>query len=95
MKSITSAVFLLISSSAAFAQQPVLTAGPAAPDPLTIKVTRERLQQIGQGVMKLPYETAAPILLDLQAQLNALDEAARKAAEPKPEPTKEPEKAKK
>lgn len=93
MKRITLAVFLLISSSAAIAQI-APAPGPVAPDPLTIKVTRERLQLIGQGVMKLPYETAAPILVDLQAQLNALDEAARKAAEPA-EPKKEPEKPKK
>lgn len=89
MKRITLAVFLLISSSAAFAEPPA-PALPGisvvrAPDPLTIKITRSNLQLIGQGVMKLPYEIAAPILVDLQAQLNALDE---EAAKPKPEPEK-------
>jgi hypothetical protein len=32
-------------------------------------VTRAELQAIGQGVMKLPYETAAPLLIELQKQL--------------------------
>jgi len=48
---------------AAFAQAPT--------DHVKIDVTRGDLQTIGQGIMKLPYETAAPLLLELQNQLQA------------------------
>ena len=34
-------------------------------------MTRADLQLIGQGIMKLPYETAAPLLVELQKQLEA------------------------
>jgi hypothetical protein len=40
-------------------------------DHVKIDVTRAELQAIGQGVMKLPYETAAPLLIELQRQLEA------------------------
>ncbi len=58
------------------------TAPPEAPevklpDPVTITLSRERLQQIGNGVMKLPYDVAAPLLQDLQGQINAIDSKAR------------------
>jgi hypothetical protein len=64
----------------------------AVPDPVTLTVTRATLQTIGAGVMKLPYETAAPVLNDLQAQLNAQDKAAAdkaKTPEPAPDPAKD------
>ena len=48
---------------AAFAQAPT--------DRVKIDVSRADLQAIGQGIMKLPYETAAPLLIELQNQLQA------------------------
>jgi hypothetical protein len=56
-----------------------------ANDKIKIDVTRAELQIIGQGLMELPYKTVAPVLNDLQAQLNAADAAVKAAAEPKPE----------
>ena len=50
-------------AGAAFAQAPT--------DHVKIDVTRADLQAIGQGIMKLPYETAAPLLIELQSQLQA------------------------
>lgn len=52
----------------------------AIQDPLQITISRAALQAVGQGLMKLPYETAAPILNDLQAQLNKADQAATEDA---------------
>jgi hypothetical protein len=43
----------------------------APTDHIKIEVTRADLQAIGQGVMKLPYETAAPLLIELQNQIAA------------------------
>jgi hypothetical protein len=43
----------------------------APTDHVKIDVTRADLQLIGQGIMKLPYETAAPLLIELQNQLAA------------------------
>lgn len=66
------------------------------PDPVTITVSRQTLQTIGQGLAELPLKTAAPIMNDLQTQLVAIDKAAQEAAEPKPEaaPPSAPEPAK-
>ncbi len=64
------ALACLISTSA-LAQQPT--------DHVKIDVTRAELQLIGQGLMELPYKASAPVLNDLQAQLNAADLAAAKA----------------
>ena len=50
-------------AGATFAQAPT--------DHVKIDVTRADLQAIGQGIMKLPYETAAPLLIELQKQLEA------------------------
>jgi hypothetical protein len=61
-------------AGAAFAQAPT--------DHVQIDVTRAELQAIGQGIMKLPYETAAPLLIELQKQL----EAQTPRAEPAPVP---------
>ena len=55
--------FALIVADAAFAQAPT--------DRVKIDVTRAELQAIGQGVMKLSYETAAPLLIELQKQIEA------------------------
>lgn len=52
----------------------------APTDKVALTVTRAELQLIGQGLMELPYKTSAPIMGDLQAQLNAADQAAAKAA---------------
>jgi hypothetical protein len=57
------ASLLLALVPAAFAQAPTAH--------VKIDVTRAELQAIGQGVMKLPYETAAPLLIELQKQLEA------------------------
>ena len=54
---------LLAFVPAIFAQVPT--------DHVKIDVTRADLQLIGQGIMKLPYETAAPLLIELQSQLQA------------------------
>ena len=54
--------FALISTTAS-AQVPT--------DHVKIDVTRADLQLIGQGIMKLPYETAAPLLIELLSQLQA------------------------
>jgi hypothetical protein len=48
---------------AAFAQAPT--------DHVKIDVTRADPQAMGQGIMKLPYETAAPLLIELQKQREA------------------------
>jgi hypothetical protein len=52
----------------------------APSDKVGLSVTRAELQLIGQGLMELPYKAAAPIMNDLQAQVNAADQAAVKAA---------------
>lgn len=52
----------------------------APTDKVSLTVTRAELQIIGQGLMELPYKTSAPVMNDLQAQLNAADQAAAKAA---------------
>lgn len=52
----------------------------AIQDPLQMSISRQTLQTIAQGLMKLPYETAAPILNDLQTQLNKADQAATEDA---------------
>jgi hypothetical protein len=58
-----SALLALGLAGAAFAQAPT--------DHLKIDVTRADLQLIGQGIVKLPYETAAPLLIELQRQIEA------------------------
>lgn len=62
------------------AEKPYPVPVKAIQDPVTVVVPRAALQAIGQGLMKLPYETAAPILNDLQAQLTKADEAATEEA---------------
>lgn len=56
---------------------------PGLADPVTIKVTRQQLLLIGQGLQELPAKLANPLLNELQAQLNAADkEAADKTKAP-------------
>jgi hypothetical protein len=65
-----------------FAQAP-----PAASnDPVKIELSRASLAAIAAGIMKLSYETAAPLLNDLQRQLDAqTPKAAAPAPADKPE----------
>lgn len=72
--------FLL--STAAHAQAPT--------DKVAITVTRAELQVIGQGLMELPYKTVAPVMNNLQAQLNAADQVAAKAAADVAKPADKP-----
>jgi hypothetical protein len=72
MRSVPYIALAALISTAAFAQTPT--------DKVAISVTRAELQIIGQGLMELPYKTVAPVLNDLQAQLNAADQVAAKAA---------------
>lgn len=72
LRTIRLAIAASIIATAAIAQ--------TLPDPVTIKVSRQALQIIGQGLGELPLKTAAPVLNDLQAQLNAADQAARDEA---------------
>jgi hypothetical protein len=61
---------LAVAASLSFAFVPIAFA-QAPTDHVKIDVTRADLQTIGQGIMKLPYETAAPLLIELQNQLKA------------------------
>jgi hypothetical protein len=66
---------------------PVFAQAPT--DHVKIDVTRADLQTIGQGIMKLSYETAAPVLIELQKQLEAQTpkaEASAPAAKPEDKP---------
>ncbi len=75
MRSVSYLALACLLASPAFAQQPT--------DHVKIDVTRAELQLIGQGLMELPYKTSAPVLNDLQAQLNAADQVAKAAADAK------------
>jgi hypothetical protein len=50
----------------------------AAPDDATVslKLSRPMIQAIGNALMKAPYETSAPIMAELQRQLNEANAAA-------------------
>jgi len=66
------AVGILAATAMSFAQDaPAPAPKMVAPDVVTLKIPAAELQLIAAGVMKLPYEQAAPIIADLQAQLNA------------------------
>jgi hypothetical protein len=82
LKTALVATLSLALAGAAFAQAPT--------DRVKIDVSRADLQAIGQGVMKLPYETAAPLLIELQKQLEA---QTPKAEAPAPAPAAKPEAA--
>jgi hypothetical protein len=60
---------------------------PPAADPVKIELSRASLAAIASGIMKLPYEMAAPLLNDLQRQLDA---QTPKAAAPAPAPDAKP-----
>jgi hypothetical protein len=55
-------------------------------DRVKINVTRP-VPTIGQGIMKLPYETAVPLLTELQLQLEG-PKAEVPAAKPEDKPAK-------
>lgn len=68
---ISLALLSLVYISSAFAQSPS--------DKVSLTITRGELQVIGQGIMELPYKTAAPVMQSLQAQLAASEKAAAAA----------------
>jgi hypothetical protein len=79
---------LALAASLTLALVPRVSA-QAPTDHVKIDVTRADLQTIGQGIMKLPYETAAPLLIELQKQLEAQTpkaEAPAPAAKPEDKP---------
>lgn len=78
----TSSLLLLVSALPAFAQS-------SPTDRVSLSVTRAELQIIGQGLMELPYKTVAQVMNNLQAQLNAADDAAKKAAADATKPKEE------
>lgn len=80
MKRTLLAIAFAFATTFAFAAEAV-----KLPDPVTITLSRQALQIVGQGLGELPLKTAAPILNDLQNQLNAADKAAQDAADKKPE----------
>src|SRR6266849_3622966 len=45
-------------------------------DPVTMKLPRAMLQVIGNALQNAPYKDAAPILVELQRQLNEADKPA-------------------
>ena len=55
---------------------------PASPEEYTLTVPRGDLDHIGNGLNELPAKIANPILQRLIAQINAQNEAFRKAREP-------------
>jgi hypothetical protein len=74
VKKLSAALFLLGCTIPAYCQTAPST------DKVALSVTRDELQIIGQGLMELPYKTAAGVMNDLQIQLRASDDAAAKAA---------------
>lgn len=78
------AVFSIVWSSGALSQ----SAPPL--DPVPLKLSRQHLQIIGNGLQELPAKLANPVLNDLQQQLNDAEkahqsaEAAKKAPDDKP-----------
>lgn len=78
-------VFCYLAGGAAIAQP--ATAIP--PERIKLDLDRSTLALIAQGVMKLPYEQAAPILNELQRQLEAQQKPTTPAAPAAPaEPAK-------
>ncbi len=62
----------------------------APADPVTMKLPRAMLQVIGNALQNAPYKDAAPVLVELQRQLNEADKPASGAvgpATPSPKPS--------
>ncbi len=55
----------------------------ASADPVTMKLPRAMLQVIGNALQNAPYKDAAPVLMELQRQLNEAD----KPIMPNPKPS--------
>lgn len=72
MRTIASAALACLVSTAAAAQQPA--------DKVKLEITRAELHVIGNALMEMPYKTAAPVMIVLQQQLAASDQATAKAA---------------
>ena len=49
----------------------MLISSVAYADDITLKLTNEQVQKLAQGIMKLPYEDAAPLLAVIQQQYAA------------------------
>lgn len=78
MRTIASTALACLVSTAAAAQQPT--------DKVKLEITRAELQVIGNALMEMPYKTAAPVMIVLQQQLVASDQATAKAAEAAKQP---------
>lgn len=76
MRTVSCFAIACILSSSAAAQTPT--------DKIKLEVNRAELQIIGQGLMELPYKTSASVLMVLQQQLKAADQA---TADTKPDTT--------
>ena len=64
-------------------------------DKIKLEITRADLQVIGNALMEAPYKTAAPVMILLQQQLTAADQAAADAAKAEAEKKAAKEPAKK
>lgn len=49
-------------------------------DPLTLKLSRDQVQLLGNAVMELPMKSAAPLLAEIERQVQEQDRAATEAA---------------
>lgn len=81
-------VAFLTLSSLIGAAMPAYCQTAPSPEKIHIDVTRAELQLIGQGLMELPYKSSAPVMSNLQAQINAID--AKAAADTKAKAEEKP-----
>jgi hypothetical protein len=72
-------VAIVAAASLAFTAGAFAQAAPS--ERVKLDVTMQDLQVLGQGLGKLPYETAAPVMVELQKQLQAHQDEKRKAEE--------------
>lgn len=77
MRLMTAAAFLLATTIASQAQP-----APPLPTEYTITVTGDDLNLIGRGIEELPAKIANPLTQRLLAQINAQNEAWKKAHQP-------------
>ena len=71
---------LLALTQAAAAQQ------PQQPAEFTLKLPAQTMLVIAKGIQELPYKEAAPVLTEIQRQVNEQVAAASKPPEPPAEP---------
>lgn len=70
-----------LAAPAAFGQTPP----PAGlPDRLNLTLSRSMMGSVLTGLTKLPWETANPVIVEVQTQLNTQDQAAIESSRPKP-----------